>query len=505
MKCSIRNLLLSIIILIVAASPANSQCPPVYTFTGEAAGDRLGVSVASAGDVNNDGFNDLIVGAYQPNSLSSDAGRAYVFSGQTGDTLYVFTGEAAGDELGRSVASAGDVNNDGFDDLIVGAPGNDAGGTRAGRAYVFSGQSGDTLYVFTGEAAGDAFGGTVSGAGDVNNDGFDDLIVGAFFNDAGGTRAGRAYVFSGQTGDTLYVFTGEATDDQFGTSVASAGDVNNDGFADLIVGARFNDAGAINAGRTYVFSGLTGETMYIFSGVAPAETLGESVSGAGDVNGDGYDDLIVGGPGAGSLLTGRAYIYSGQDGALLYTFTGEAVFDNFGGSVSGAGDVNGDGFDDIMVGAVSNSAGGLSAGRAYIYSGQDGALLYTFTGEADFDYFGRSVSGAGDVNGDGFDDVIVGAWDNDIGGVLAGRAYVYLQNSCFCVCTGNRGDLNGDGVDANILDLTFVVDFIFRGSGDPGLCPEESDLNADGSSANILDLTFLVDFIFRGGPAPGPC
>ena len=447
MKCSNRNLLLSIIILIVAVSPANSHCPSVYTFTGEAGGDRLGVSVASAGDVNNDGFDDLIVGANHKDAGAPDAGRAYVFSGLNGDTLYVFTGEAGGDLFGSSVATAGDVNNDGFDDLIVGAHGNNAGASDAGRAYVFSGQTGDTLYVFTGEAEADNFGNSVASAGDVNNDGFDDIIVGALLNSAGGEFAGRAYVFSGQTGDTLYVFTGEATGDLLGSSVASAGDVNNDGFDDVIVGARLHDAGGENAGVAYVFSGLNGDTLHV---------------------------LI-----------------------------GETEHDWFGHSVASAGDVNNDGFDDLLVGAFRYNGGSFDNGRAYVFCGQSGDLIYVFTGEAGNDEFGNSVASAGDVNNDGFDDLIVGAFRYNADGSDNGRAYVY--NTLDLSCVGNRGDLNGDGYDANILDLTFLVDFIFRGSGDPGPCTVEGDVNTDGVFTNILDLTFLVDRIFRGGPAPGPC
>jgi len=438
MKIANLSFALSIIFLIVAAAPAHSQCPPVYIFTGEAGGDLFGRSVASAGDVNGDGFDDLIVGAVYNDAGGNFAGRAYVFSGQTGDMIYIFTGEAAGDRLGWSVASAGDVNNDGFDDLIVGASGNDAGGNNAGRAYVFSGQTGDTLYVFTGEAGGDLFGRSVASAGDVNGDSFDDLIVGASGNDAGGNLAGRAYVFSGQTGDTLYVFTGEAAEDLFGFSVASAGDVDNDGFDDIIVGALRNDAAGLEAGRAYVFSGQTGDTLYVF--------------------------------------------------------TGEAGGDEFGRSVASAGDVDNDSFDDLIVGASRNDAGGNNAGRAYVFSGQTGDTINVFTGEAPFDVFGNSVASAGDVNNDGFDDLIVGALYNDAGGNNAGRAYVFSGKPCFCA------DANGDLL-VNVDDVDFLIDFYFYGGATP-FPYSLSDLNCDGS-VNIADITYLAAYI-NGTGAP-PC
>ncbi|UCB51528.1 MAG: FG-GAP repeat protein, partial [Candidatus Zixiibacteriota bacterium] len=170
-----------------------------------------------------------------------------------GGLIWTFTGEAAEDYFGQSVSGAGDVNNDGFDDLIVGAYGNDAVGLSAGRAYVYSGQTSALLFTFDGEAGGDQFGYSVSGAGDVDNDGFHDLVVGAHYNNAGGTDVGRAYVYSGQTGGLVCTFAGEADEDCFGHSVSGAWAVDNDGVAGLIIGAYLNDAGGINAGRAYIY------------------------------------------------------------------------------------------------------------------------------------------------------------------------------------------------------------------------------------------------------------
>ena len=206
-------------------------------------------------------------------------------------TIHTFDGYAPDDTLGTSVSKAGDVNGDGYDDVIVGAPG--ANG-EAGRARVFSGLDGVILHTFYG-AAGDRLGHSVAGAGDVNGDTHPDLIVGAPGVNSG---RGRAQVFSGLNGTLIHDLDGGILMnlDGFGHSVSGAGDVNNDGRADLIVGTPFRNATTIawDSGRAQVFSGLDGAVLYTFDGTTQNQTLGRSVSGAGDVNGDTYDDFIIG-------------------------------------------------------------------------------------------------------------------------------------------------------------------------------------------------------------------
>ena len=221
-------------------------------------------------------------------------------------------------------------------------------------------------------------------------------MVGSILNDAGGSSAGRAYIYlNSMTGTDIAdeFFTGAAVNDGLGYSVSSAGDVNGDGFADLIIGAPYNSAGGSNAGRVYIyFGGIIQDNVadMIITGAAAIDLFGYSVSSAGDVNADGYADVIVGAiyNDAGGSNAGRAYIYFGgslPDTLADVIMTGEAASDDFGNSVSSAGDVNGDGYSDVIVGALHNSSGGSNAGRVYIYFGgsaMNNLADITMTGEA---------------------------------------------------------------------------------------------------------------------------
>ena len=399
---------------------------------GQAMSDYFGCSVASAGDMNGDGYTDVIIGAKA--RLDGGTGHAYIYCGgpEMDDTPELtLWGGVDGDQFGCSVASAGDVNGDGFDDMIVGAY--RSGDFYEGRAFIYyGGPSADDVLdlVLLGEGEGDAFGCSVAPAGDVNSDGYDDVIIGARNNDAGGYYAGRAYVYyGGSPPDSLadLVLTGEFENNYFGDSVASAGDVDVDGHDDVIVGAwKYGNW----TGRAYVYFGHDDAVAdLVLTGEGAGDQFGKSVASAGDFDGDGFDDLIVGAPDAGS-----AYIFHGgpgADGTPDRIFSEEVpgdVFDHFGYSVASAGDVNWDGFDDVIVGAHHSEALGSRTGSAYVYfggPGTDSVPDLVKMGEALGDEFGQSVASAGDVNGDGFDDLIVGAPFNDEGEANAGRAYVW--------------------------------------------------------------------------------
>ena len=447
---------------------------PHYTFNGDELGGQFGFSVSGAGDVNGDGTPDLIVGLN---------GSARVLSGSDRNILYNFNGDHQFDGFGQSVSGAGDVNGDGFDDLIVGAPSaNSNNGLDSGSARVLSGSDGSVLYNFDGESTDDYFGWSVSGAGDVNGDGTPDLIVGAPTAFGPFRGRGSARVLSGSDGSVLYKFNGDTEGDVLGVAVSGAGDVNGDGFDDLIVGATGDDNNGDSSGSARVLSGSDGSVLYNFNGDSEGDVLGIAVSGAGDVNGDGFDDLIVGAPTDDNNgdSSGSARVFSGSDGSVLYTFNGESEFDRFGIAVSGAGDVNGDGFDDLIVGASWANNDGLEGnfqGSARVLSGVDGQVLYNFTGN-NGEYFGTSVSSAGDVNGDGFDDFIIGA-----PGRRGGYAQVFVSQISQPELL--LGDCNQDGV-VNFLDIAPFIAILSAGE-----FLEQADTNEDG----VVDFLDIAPFI----------
>ncbi len=447
------------------------------SFIGEAENDKAGGCVSNVGDVNGDGYDDFAIVSL---ANSTYAGQTYLFFGKASgwamdtsvaDADVSFIGEAGGDYSGNSVSALGDVNGDGFNDFIIGAPNNDEASDHAGQAYLIFGKASgwamrtslaDADASFLGEAEQDRAGTSVSGVGDVNGDGFNDFIIGAPYKGEGAS-AGQAYLIFGKASswamDTSLShsdasFLGEGAGDGAGSAVSGVGDVNGDGFDDMIIAAPKNSEAAEHGGQTYLIlgkaSGWAMDTSLAdadasFVSEAKWDSAGYSVSGVGDVNGDGFDDFIIGAPyngEAGSALAGQTYLILGKvSGWAMDTslsdcdasFTGEVQGDFAGYSVSGAGDVNGDGYNDFVVGAWNNNEAAHLAGQAYLIFGKaSGWAMRTslananasFLGEAEEDRAGISVSGAGDVNGDGYHDLIIGAHTSDEGGDHAGQAYL---------------------------------------------------------------------------------
>jgi len=370
-------------------------------------------------------------------------------------------GESANDQFGWIARNIGDVDGDGVADVVTSAPTSGAAGNAAGRIYIYSTRSGRLLWKADGEA-GAQLGIGVEAAGDTNHDGVPDVIASA-------PGQGKAFVYSGRDGRVLLTLTAENVSDAFGRHVSTAGDVDGDGCADVIVGAPQNGANGAGAGRAYVYSGKDGHVLLTLSGAHAGERFGASVAGYSD---ERHHLIVVGAPGAGPGGHGRIFVYSvSRDGlAALRTggssaspaFTIEA--DDTGAALGGMfvsvpGDVDGDGVPDVYASDWSNNAKGQSTGRVYVHSGKDGHRLFTFTGETAGEGFGTSPSIAGDVDADGHADFIVGAWQYSAAALGGGRAYLYsgkdgrLMKTFTCRTPGdsfgfdavNLGDTDGDG------------------------------------------------------------
>ena len=407
-----------------------------FAIHGANEGDASGFPVSHAGDVNGDGIDDVIIGAGGTDlDNTSNSGSGYVIFGSDsgfphplnlaaidGDNGFVINGVNESDYLASALSSAGDINGDAIDDFVLAASsaapnGND----RAGVSYVIFG----------------------------SNNGFT-----------------HPYSLSSLNGDNGFVINGVNENDRSGRSVSAAGDVNDDGFGDLIIGAPFTDLnGHADYGSSYVIFGsdstfpsplnlstIDGDNGFIINGLAHGDRLGTSVSAAGDINDDGIDDVVIGAPWTkpdGATRTGSAYVVFGSDKEIPHPFDlssidgsngviiiGDSENDDFGESVSAAGDVNGDGINDVIIGAFRDFSG--QAGSAYAILGRRGVFPtplnmstlesesgFEINGVAPYDYTGYSVSQAGDMNSDGFDDVIIGAFGASPNGVSdAGSSFV---------------------------------------------------------------------------------
>ncbi|MBN2495398.1 MAG: FG-GAP repeat protein [Deltaproteobacteria bacterium] len=427
---------------------------PAWTSIGEErAESRYGWSVAGAGDVDHDGYDDVLVAAPWFSTASTSAGKVYLYYGGPEGLADQPAWTSSGDDhnrarFGASLAAAGDVNGDGYADVVIGTDGQ--GTSAEGKAFVFHGSFNglppSASWSATGDNAADArFGKAVSSAGDVNGDGFDDVIAGAPADDPVGAAPGTAFVYHGSASGLSAFYAWSAVgDDQagaaFGHAVSSAGDVDGDGYDEVVIGANLYTASSANAGRAYVYMGSAGglatSPVWAESGAIQAQAqFGYSAARAGDVNGDGFDEVLIGSPGWGN--TGRAYLFFGQASGLKTTYDWhyagtERPMAQYGWAVAAAGDVDGDGFADILVGAPGDSTVGTAAGRAFLYRGSSRGPVtppdWSSSGDdQEGAGFGQALASAGDINADEADDFVVGAyWFDSQTATNCGKAYVYL-------------------------------------------------------------------------------
>ena len=406
-------------------------------------GANAGRSVAYA-DVNGDGYDDAVIGASNYDGSFANGGQVVVYHGSAAGGVYSASWSAEGDQLdaffGHAVANAGDVNKDGYEDVIVGAYGRDIGGTDEGQAYIYHGSAtgleAAPAQTLSGAVGSAFFGYSVASAGDVNNDTYSDVIVGAYGEDNVYIYHGSASGIGAVAAQTL---VGDQVGSQFGISVSGAVDVNGDNYDDVIVGAKLYDNGNTDEGRVFVFHGSATGVLTAVEWSKDVDQdnayFGHAVAGVGDVNNDGYGDVLIGAYGYdnGHADEGRVYGYLGSASGVAATanvvIESNQVGAFYGYSVGFAGDVNNDGYDDVIVGVPSYDNGQANEGRAIVYYGSatgiNSVVGLDFESDQADANLGVSVSGGGYFNDDAYADLIVGADLYDASQTDEGRGFIY--------------------------------------------------------------------------------
>ncbi|MGB0952636.1 MAG: integrin alpha [Planctomycetota bacterium] len=436
--------------------------------------------------------------------------------------------------FGQSVANAGDLNGDGVNDFLVGAPNElSGGGVGTGVVHAYSGRTGDEIYSIPGSFALEEFGYSVSGIGDLNFDGYDDFIIGI----PGGSLFGQidhgaAMVVSGIDGSNLYVYTGPLPGSDFGKAVSGVEDMTGDSIPDFVIAAPGVDLGLGGEGAVYLFSGADGSNFHSVGGTYLNERLGTAVCGVGDLTGDGLVELAISSPGAdpgGLLSAGMVQVFEGGSNALLYQVLGTEVGFGIGTSLAGLPDFNEDGIPEFAIGArAAGYNSRVSSGSVFLISGADGSVEFRVDGERDFDEFGTSVSAVGNYFGLAQDMFVVGApFSDPFGRMDAGTVYILdgdtgaelrsfigiLPFDKIGVSLAGLGDMNLDGLDDLAIGSPNATGIgVLQGGGvkvyayNPFLRASTAEFSASSGALIGFDLEFplfasIIEYriLFSGG------
>jgi hypothetical protein len=451
--------------LTLLVSPRTSRAQSVIWYAdGDGSNCSFGHWFEIADDFDGDGLNDLLIGAPLTTCTAAGDGIGSLFSTSSGE-LKRWCGSQQ-EELGLSISTIADVDGDGKQDFVAGAPfwDNPAVSNDTGRCLVLSSGTGAVLLEVDGTEPLAAFGGAVAGLPDLNGDGFPEFLSGEpKYAYASPYESGRVFVISSKDGTKLRTYVGENDSDWLGSTLAVLGDVDADGTKDYAIAAPGWSSG--DRGKVYVYSGATGNLIFSVTGNSKypnGDRLGTSIADAGDQNGDGHADVLCGGIGGPKKVYGHVDCYSGLDGTMLWTIQdGTYVAQQFGHSCAMAGDMDGDGIEEILVGAIEDRHDGGSAGRVDLISGRTHRALYHFYPGVASAHFGVDVLGRHDWNGDHIPDVVVGA---DYQNNNRGRVSIFAGNDLFFQADNPDPAPNTDvtlnvrGGPSGALAMTVVVD-----------------------------------------------
>jgi hypothetical protein len=470
--------------LLCLVSPARAQCPATSAIFGQHAYDEYGGTVAGGTDINNDGYADFIVGAEgwdSAGTFGSKHGRVYVYSGIDQSLLTTIEPpvESSISRFGRDLDTLGDVNGDGYGDFIVGARyWNDTGGVQYGEgvAMVFSGIDYSPIHILEGDSIANGMGGTVACIGDITKDGVNDFLAGGW---AGSGYDSRIAIFNGATGSEITAYSSSNAADRMGIDAAGVGDLDGDTYPDFVIAISHWDGLFTDEGRVNAYSGKTFQLLWSVTGDTTEAYLGTSVSGAGDVNGDGYTDVICGShfgvnPGSDNP-DGFVLVVSGLDGSVIRKQV-SPIFNarEFGYAVSGLGDVDRDGYGDYAVGDPAQNVG---SGGYLTFSGFDGSEIKRLPGS------GTAVAAAGDIDGNGTPDMLFGAYRDNTNGTLAGLIRIQTCNFPDSACRVGP-DFDNDGWNDDCDNCPFwtnkyQLDSDSNGIGDQCTDEQPADVGAD--------------------------